>query len=37
MSEKQDKTQNLAEIVKPGMTVQVHERIKDVDAKGKEK
>ncbi|MBU4360727.1 50S ribosomal protein L19 [Patescibacteria group bacterium] len=32
-----DKKQNYAEILKPGMTVKIHEKIKDVDAKGKEK
>ena len=29
--------QNYSDLIKPGMTVKVHERIKDVDAKGKEK
>lgn len=34
---KQNKTENRAELIKSGMTVKVHEKIKDVDAKGKEK
>ena len=29
--------QNIAELIKPGMTVKVHEKIKDIDAKGKER
>lgn len=33
----EDKKQNIAKIIKPGMTVKVYEKIKDVDAKGQEK
>lgn len=29
--------QNLADLIKPGLTVKVHEKIKDIDIKGKEK
>ena len=35
--EKQNKTEDRAELIKPGMTVKVQEKIKDVDAKGKER
>ena len=34
---KEKKQELIADIIKPGMTVKVHEKIKDVDAKGKEK
>ncbi len=37
MTDKKNTKQNYAEILKPGMTVKVYEKIKDVDAKGKEK
>jgi len=32
-----EKQKNIAETIKPGMTVKVHEKIKDVDPKGKER
>ncbi len=35
--DKATKKQNYSELLKPGLTVKVHEKIKDVDAKGKEK
>ncbi len=37
MSEKQDNSVNQDKNIKAGMTVQVHEKIKDIDSKGKEK
>lgn len=39
MPEKKEtkKQENRAKLIKPGMTVKVYEKIKDVDAKGKEK